>query len=243
MHKLNPVFILVNPQMAENIGAVARAMLNFGFQNLRLVSPRESHLSDRALAMAAGSGRVLDQAQSFKTLADACKDLNEVFATSARDRYKYKDVVDPIIGCNTIFQSCAKGYKVGIMFGGERAGLSNEDLFLAKSLIRIPSNPIFSSLNLAQSVLLVCYQLNIYFLGESNGPSQTELSDTKANYEEIQAFMTKLEKELVEKKFFYPEGKKKRMKTRLKKLIYGLELSKEDVKIFHGVLKSLVKKN
>ena len=243
MQKLNPVFILVNPQMAENIGAVARAMLNFGFQNLRLVSPRESHLSERALAMAAGSGRVLDQAQSFKTLADACKDLNEVFATSARDRYKYKDVVDPIIGCNTIFQSCAKGYKVGIMFGGERAGLSNEDLFLAKSLIRIPSNPIFSSLNLSQSVLLICYQLNICFLGADVDVSQSNLSDTKANYDEIQALLMRLEYELDKQKFFYPEGKKKRMKTRLRKLIYGLELSKEDIKIFHGVLKALIKTN
>ena len=90
---------------------------------------------------------------------------------------------------------------------------------------------------------MICYQLNIYFLGESNDPSQTELPDTKANYEEIESFMTKLEKELDEKKFFYPEGKKKRMKTRLRKLIYGLDLSKEDVKIFHGVLKSLVKKD
>ena len=243
MNKLNPVFILVNPQMAENIGAVARAMLNFGFQNLRLVNPRENHLSDRALAMAAGAGRVLDQAQVFENLGDACKDLNEVLATSARERYKYKDVVDPIIGCDTIFQNCAKGYKVGILFGGERAGLSNEDLFLAKRLIRIPSNPIFSSLNLAQSVLLICYQLNVCFIEKSESSSQADVSITKANYEEMQAFATRLENELDKKKFFYPEGKKKRMKTRLRKLIYGLELNKEDVKIFHGVLKALIKKN
>ena len=103
MQKLNPVFILVNPQMAENIGAAARAMLNFGFLNLRLVSPREDHLSNRALAMAAGAGKVLDQAKVFENLADACKDLNEVLATSARKRYKYKDVVDPIMGCDAIF--------------------------------------------------------------------------------------------------------------------------------------------
>ena len=243
MQKLNPVFILVKPQMAENIGAVARAMLNFGFLNLRLVSPRENHLSDRALAMAAGAGRVLDQAQVFENLADACKDINEVLATSARDRYKYKDVVDPIVGCDTIFNTCARGYKVGILFGGERAGLSNEDLFLAKKLIRIPSNPIFSSLNLAQSVLLICYQLNSCSIGKNANIVQAEISDTKANYEEIQAFVTKLEKELDIKNFFHPEGKKKRMKTRLRKLIYGLELSKEDVKIFQGVLKSLVKKD
>ena len=243
MQKLNPVFILVKPQMAENMGAVARAMLNFGFLNLRLVSPRENHLSDRALSMAAGAGRVLDQAQVFENLADACKDLNEVLATSARDRYKYKDVVDPIVGCDTIFQNCARGYKVGILFGGERAGLSNEDLFLAKKLIRIPSNPIFSSLNLAQSVLLICYQLNICSIEKNINIAQAKLSDTKANYEEIQAFVTKLEKELDKQKFFHPEGKKKRMKTRLRKLIYGLELSKEDVKIFQGVLKSLVRKD
>ena len=229
--------------MAENMGAVARAMLNFGFLNLRLVNPRENHLSDRALSMAAGAGRVLDHAQVFENLADACKDLNEVLATSARDRYKYKDVVDPIVGCDTIFQNCARGYKVGILFGGERAGLSNEDLFLAKKLIRIPSNPIFSSLNLAQSVLLICYQLNICSIEKNINIAQTKLSDTKANYEEIQAFVTKLEKELDKQKFFHPEGKKKRMKTRLRKLIYGLELSKEDVKIFQGVLKSLVRKD
>ena len=229
--------------MAENIGAVARAMLNFGFLNLRLVNPRENHLSDRALSMAAGAGRVLDEAQVFENLADACNDLNEVLATSARDRYKYKDVVDPIVGCDTIFQNCARGYKVGILFGGERAGLSNEDLFLAKRLIRIPSNPIFSSLNLAQSVLLICYQLNICSIEKNINIAQAKVSDTKANYEEIQAFVTKLEKELDKQKFFHPEGKKKRMKTRLRKLIYGLELSKEDVKIFQGVLKSLVRKD
>ena len=244
MHILNPVFILVKPQMAENVGAVARAMLNFGFLNLRLVSPRENHLCERALAMAAGAGRILDQAQVFENLADACKDLNEILATSARDRYKYKAVVDPIIGCNKVLQNCARGYKVGILFGGERAGLSNEDLFLAKRLIRIPSSPIFSSLNLAQSVLLICYQLNICSIGKNKkNYSQTELSDTKANYEEIQAYLTRLENELDKRNFFYPEGKKKRMKTRLRKLIYGLALSKEDVKIFQGVLKSLVKKD
>ena len=243
MQKLNPVFILVNPQMAENIGAAARAMLNFGFSNLRLVSPRENHLSDRALAMAAGAGKVLDQAKVFENLADACKDLNEVLATSARERYKYKDVIDPIMGCDTILQSCSSGLKVGILFGGERAGLSNEDLFLAKKLIRVPSNPEFSSLNLAQSVLLISYQLNVWSLKQNEEIIQTNVSVTKANYEEMQAFATKLENELDKKNFFYPEGKKKRMKTRLRKLIYGLELSKEDVKIFHGMLKSLVKKN
>ena len=243
MQKLNPVFILVNPQMAENIGAAARAMLNFGFLNLRLVSPRENHLSNKALAMAAGAGKVLDHAQVFENVPDACKDLNEVLATSARDRYKYKDVVDPIIGCDTIFQSCISGFKVGILFGGERAGLTNEDLFLAKRLIRIPSNPFFSSLNLAQSVLLISYQLAICSLEKNTESSQNNISVPKANYEEIQAFAMRLENELDKKNFFYPEGKKKRMKTRLKKLIYGLELNKEDVKIFHGVLKTLVKKS
>ena len=243
MQKLNPVFILVNPQMAENIGAAARAMLNFGFLNLRLVGPRENHLSDRALAMAAGAGRVLDQAQVFDNVSDACKDLNEVLATSARARYKYKDVLDPIMGCNNIYQSCISGVKVGILFGGERAGLSNEDLFLAKKLIRIPSNPIFSSLNLAQSVLLIAYQLNIFSIEKNTEPSQNNIPISKANYEEMQAFAMRLESELDKKKFFFPEGKKKRMKTRLRKLIYGLELSKEDIKIFHGVLKALIKKN
>ena len=151
--------------------------------------------------------------------------------------------MDPKTGCDTIVQSCANGFKVGILFGGERAGLSNEDLFLAKKLIRVPTNPVFSSLNLAQSVLLISYQLNVCSIKQNKESSQTSVSVTKANYQEMQAFATRLENELDKNKFFYPEGKKKRMKTRLRKLIYGLELSKEDVKIFHGVLKSLVKKN
>ncbi len=243
MQRLNPVFILVNPQMAENIGAAARAMLNFGFLNLRLVRPRENHLSAKALAMSAGAGRVLDQARVFENVSDACKDLNEVLATSARDRYKYRNVVDPIVGCSSIFQRCNSGSKVGIMFGGERSGLSNEDLFLAKKLIKIPSNPIFSSLNLAQSVLLISYQLNVCYLEEDVEAFKNNVPISKANYEEMRAFATRLENELDKKKFFYPEGKKKRMKTTLRKLIYSLELNREDVKIFHGVLKALIKKN
>ena len=186
--------------------------------------------------------KILADAKVFENLADACKDLNEVLATSARERYKYKDVMDPKTGCDTIVQSCANGFKVGILFGGERAGLSNEDLFLAKKLIRVPTNPVFSSLNLAQSVLLISYQLNVCSIKQNKESSQTSVSVTKANYQEMQAFATRLENELDKNKFFYPEGKKKRMKTRLRKLIYGLELSKEDVKIFHGVLKSLIKR-
>ena len=147
------------------------------------------------------------------------------------------------MGCDTIVKSCNSGVKVGILFGGERAGLSNEDLFLAKKLIRIPSNPIFSSLNLSQSVLLISYQLNIFSLNKNAESSQNNVPLSKANYEEMQAFAIRLENELDKRKFFYPEGKKKRMKTRLRKLIYGLELSKEDVKIFHGVLRALIKKN
>ena len=123
------------------------------------------------------------------------------------------------------------------------SGLSNEDLFLAKKLIRIPSNPIFSSLNLAQSVLLISYQLNVCSLKKNAKASHNNVLISKANYEEMQAFASRLETELDKKNFFYPEGKKKRMKTRLRKLIYGLELNKEDVKIFHGVLKALIKKN
>ncbi len=244
MDKLLPVFILVRPQLIENIGAVARGMLNFGFSNLRIVDPRESFPNEKAIALASGAGRVLDQAKVFSSVLDACKDLNQVWATSARIRYKFKEVVTPQEGSIAIVEESNKGQKIGILFGGERAGLSNEELFISKKIIRVPTNPKFSSLNLAQSVLLMAYQLSLCDLtGSFLSIDPNERILEKANYEEVSSFVERIETELEATGFFFPEGKKKRMKIRLRKLFYGLDLSKEDTKILHGVVKSLVKKD
>jgi len=244
LDKLLPVFILVRPQLIENVGAVARSMLNFGFSNLRIVNPREEFPNEKAVALASGAGRVLDQAQIFNSVVDACKDLNQVWATSARTRYKFNEVVSPETGAKIIFDACQKGQRIGILFGGERAGLSNEELFISKKIIKVGTNPEFSSLNLAQSVLLLAYQLSLSELKPTNFLSENKENKlNKANYDELSSFVSRIETELDNTGFFYPEGKKKRMKTRLRKLVYGLDFSKEDIKILHGVVKSLVKKD
>ena len=243
MHKVLPVFILVRPQLIENVGAVARGMLNFGFYNLRIVDPREEFPNEKAIALASGAARVLDQAKVFSNVIEACKDLNQVWATSARTRYKFNEVVTPEEGSRIILNESRSGQKIGILFGGERAGLSNEELFISKKIIRVPTNPNFSSLNLAQSVLLMAYQLSICDIeGSFTQIKPKENSSEKARYEEISNFVERIETELDAGGFFFPEGKKKRMKTRLRKLFYGLDLGKEDIKILHGIVKSLVKK-
>ena len=244
MDKLLPVFILVRPQLIENVGAVARGMLNFGFSNLRIVDPREKFPNEKAIALASGAARVLDKAQVFSNVIEACKDLNQVWATSARTRYKFNEVVTPEEASRTILEESKSGQKIGILFGGERAGLSNEELFISKKIIKVPTNPKFSSLNLAQSVLLVAYELSLCDIKRSFTliDSKEDLSK-KANYDEISSLVTRIETELDINGFFFPEGKKKRMKTRLRKLFYGLDLGKEDIKILHGVVKSLVKKD
>ncbi len=244
MDKLLPVFILVRPQLIENVGAVARGMLNFGFSNLRIVNPREKFPNEKAIALASGAARVLDQAKVFSNVLEACKDLNQVWATSARIRYKFDEIVTLEEASRTIINESVSGQKIGILFGGERAGLSNEELFISKKIIQVPTNPKFSSLNLAQSVLLMAYQLSLCDIKSSLILSDSKEDPTqKANYDEISSLMARIETELDKSGFFFPEGKKKRMKTRLRKLFYGLDLRKEDIKILHGVVKSLVKKD
>ena len=153
-----PVVILVEPQLGENIGAVARAMLNCGLRELRLVRPRDGWPNPTAEAMASGAIEVLKSAEVFEQTGDAVWDLNRLFATTGPSERFSKKSCYTKRGGKTIFDSKFAGDNIGFLFGPERSGLVNDDIALADYVINVPLNPEFSSLNLAQAVLLVGYE-------------------------------------------------------------------------------------
>jgi tRNA/rRNA methyltransferase len=153
----DPVIILVEPQLGENIGAAARAMLNCGLTSLRLVRPRDGWPNPRALAAASGADSVIEQAGLFDSTADAIADLNFVLATTARQRDMVKLILTPEEAAAEMRGRAAAGQRTGILFGPERTGLMNDDVPLADAVVTIPVNPVFPSLNLAQAVLLLGY--------------------------------------------------------------------------------------
>src|SRR5258706_11023835 len=154
-----PAIILVEPQLGENIGTAARAMLNCGLGRLRLVRPRDGWPSERAVAAASGADSVLSAAMLFQSTEAAIADLEQVYATTARPREMIKPVMTPRRAAPEMRAGLAAGRPVGILFGPERTGLLNDDLALADTLITVPLNPAYSSLNLAQAVLLSPYEM------------------------------------------------------------------------------------
>ena len=156
-----PCVILVEPQLAENIGMTARAMKNCGLTELRLVNPREDHLSDKALSASSNSENILQNAKVYSSTKEAMADLQYVLATTARHRDQTKMVYNADAGAMEISEKLQNGIKCGFMFGPERTGLCNEDVCLADAIINIPLNPEHCSLNLSQAVLLVGYQKTV----------------------------------------------------------------------------------
>ena len=153
-----PVIILVNPQMAENVGMAARAMMNCGLYEMRLVSPRENHIGDKAVAASSGAEKILFEAKVFQSTREAVADLGIVYATTARRRNMIKTVETADAATKEMVSKAQAGIKCGILFGPERTGLHNEDVGIADKIIEIPLNPEHCSLNLSQAVLLVGYE-------------------------------------------------------------------------------------
>src|SRR5579875_3101341 len=154
----SPVVILVRPQLAENIGAAARAMANGGLFHLRLVAPRDGWPQDRAWRTASGADRILDAAEVFDTVAEAVADLHHVAATCPRPRHIIKPILTARGAAAELRAVTARDLRAGILFGPERAGLENDDMAHADMLIRYPLNPAFMSLNLAQAVMVMAYE-------------------------------------------------------------------------------------
>ena len=161
-----PAVVLVEPQLGENIGMVARAMANFGLAELRIVSPRDGWPNEKAQAAASGAVHVIDGAEVYDTLADALRDRHYVIATTAREREGFKTVLGPVEAAANLRQQHVAGLPSAMLFGRERFGLYNEEIGLADDIVTFPVNPAFASLNLAQAVLLMSYEWMKSSLGE-----------------------------------------------------------------------------
>jgi tRNA/rRNA methyltransferase len=236
-----PVFILVRPQMGENIGAAARAMLNFGLERLRVVGPRDGWPNPKAVAMASGAGRLLDHAGLFQDLPGAIADCDFVFATTARGRELVKEVVTPERAMEMVRAMGAEGKRVGVLFGPERAGLENEDIVRANAIVTVPVNPDFPSLNLAQCVLLLGYEWRRQT--EEVAPSVMELARTDfASREEVDRLADHFEERLDAAGFFFPETKVEGMKANLRNMWGRLGLTRAEVQTFHGMLRQIAYK-
>lgn len=233
-----PVFILVRPQMGENIGAAARAMLNFGLERMRIVDPRDGWPNPKAVAMASGAGRVLDQAGVFPDVRSALADCDYVFATTARRRELTKPVMTPERAMMLARELAGQGKRVGVLFGPERAGLENDDIAPAQAIVTVPVNPEFFSLNLAQCVLLLGYEWGRQ--GAEVPPEVMNLGRTEfASGEEVQRLGDHFEERLDAAGFFFPEAKAPGMKLALRNMWARLGLTRAEVQTFHGMLRQI----
>jgi tRNA/rRNA methyltransferase len=228
--------------MGENIGASARAMWNFGLEQMRVVAPRDAWPSTRAVAMASGAGRLLDAAQHFDGVSQAVGDTSFVFATTARGRGLTKPILAPEEAMRQAAEKIAQGQKVAVLFGPERAGLENEDIAGANALISVPVNPDFPSLNLAQCVLLMAYEWR-----RAQGQvelARMELAKTQwAEAIEVEKLAQHYEERLEDAGFFFPEAKAPGMKVNLRNMWSRFSLTRADVQMLHGVLRQLVRGN
>ncbi|MAU52599.1 MAG: RNA methyltransferase [Roseovarius sp.] len=235
-----PAFVLVRPQMGENIGAAARAMWNFGLDAMRLVAPRDGWPNPAAGAMASGAGRVLDRAGLFDDPGDAIADCTYVLATTARARGLTKPVFSPERAMAEAAARIAGGARVAVLFGPERAGLENEDVARANALVSVPVNPEFPSLNLAQCVLLCAYEWRRATVEVVAARTDMAGADW-AEVAEIDRLADHYEERLEAAGFFFPEDKAARMKTNLRNLWSRMPLTRADVRMLHGVMRQMVR--
>ena len=235
-----PTFILVRPQMGENIGGAARAMWNFGLDRMRIVNPRDGWPNQRAIAMSSGAGRLLDEAKICDDVPSALEDCHYVFATTARPRDLTKPVMTPERAMEHARALIAEGKRVGVMFGPERAGLENEDISRANAIISVPVNPEFPSLNLAQCVLLTGYEWRRQ--SDETPPEVLSLAGTEfAENVEIEKLGDHFEERLEDAGFFFPDHKAESMKVNLRNMWSRMPFTRMDVQTLHGMLRQMVR--
>lgn len=231
-----PTVILVRPQLGENIGAAVRNMLNFGLSELRLVAPRDGWPNPDADAMAAGALPVLEQAKVYGTTEEAVADLHYVLATTARRR----DLEIPVLGTKDVGAKLrdigAGGQNTGVMFGPEKAGLTNDDVVLADAILTYPINPAFQSLNLAQAVGIFAY---IWAADEGVPPVFQGPESTPAARVDLVYMMEHLEQELEKAGFFYPADKSPLMKRNIRAPYIRAKMTDQEVRTMRGIIKAL----
>ena len=253
MSEIRPLIILVEAQLGQNIGTAARAMANFGLDEMRLVNPRDGWPSEWAIKAAASATHVVDKAKLYTSTTDAVQDLHHVYATTARGRDLAKAVLTPEDAAKDMRARCRSGQRVGIMYGREKSGLTNDDITLADSIIMAPVDPQYASLNLAQAVLLNSYEwfkLGNWSLGDGSredgpvtGAGLRLAGSWPATKEELVGFFEHLEKELDEAGFLRPVERRPSMVRNLRNLFQRANLSEQEIRTLRGVVASLVRQH
>ena len=235
-----PAVILVRPQLGENIGTAARAMLNCGLADLRLVQPRDGWPNVKALGAASGADAVLSGAGVHATVADAVADLTLVHATTARPREMLKPVLAPRAAIRAMRDAGRQGARLGFLFGPEKAGLKNEELVLADAIVSIPLNPAFASLNLAQAVLIMAYEWRLSAPAQEESPPPEPTGSARpATKEEIVHFFEHLEGALDARSFYPTPEMRPKMVLNMRTMFERISLTRQDVQTLRGVVRAL----
>jgi len=233
-----PVFILVNPQMGENIGATARAILNCGLKQLRLVAPRDGWPNERAEATSSGALEMMHPIQVYQTLGEAIADCHHVFATTGLTRDVVKPVHTPEHAIQQTYSYIEKGQRVAILFGCERVGLGNQEMALANNLVTIPMNPDFSSLNLAQAALVMAYEWSKLTIQAKSIFLPTGKSEI-ATTENFARLFDRLDKELFDKGFYRVPEMKETTSRNIRALFSRATPTEQEINTLHGILTTL----
>jgi tRNA/rRNA methyltransferase len=231
---MDPVIVLVRPQLGQNIGKAARAMLNFGLTEMRLVTPRDGWPNPDAGPSASGADVVLEQAKLFATVAEAIADCRHVFASTVRRR----DLVMPVLGPEQMAEQIrASAGRSAILFGAERSGLETEEVALANAIVTVPINPEFGSLNLAQAVILLAYEWSRR-AGLAQPPAR-EL-ESPAPHAEVEGLIGQLDAELEQKGYFHPPSRTQSTRNTIRTIFTKTGWSSREVKAVRGIIRALV---
>jgi len=230
----NIYFILVRPQIGENIGSVARAIKNFNIKYLRIVNPRCNWPNQKALATSVGAKDVLKSAKIYHSVEKSIGDLDIIFASSSRIRKVNKK----IISISNLKTKIKKGRKIGILFGPEASGLSNDEISYADYLVKIPTNKKFSSLNLSHSAIIFCFELFQHFSNKKFSYKSTYKSSL-ASKSEVNKFLSFIIKELDRKGFLQPDHKRSSMIRNINNIFHRSNLSEQEIRILLGIFSTL----
>ena len=230
----NIYFILVRPQLGENIGAVARALKNFNFNQLRIVNPRCGWPNQKAIATSVGAKNILQSSKIFNSLNKSVGDLDLIFVTTSRIRKVNKK----IISISDLNKKIKKKQKIGIVFGPEASGLSNEEISCADYIIKIPTNKKFNSLNLSHSVILFCFQL-FGFFSKKNFVYKSNYKNSKASKSEVNKFLNFIIQSLDKRGFLQPDQKRQSMIRNIENIFYRANLSDQEIRILLGIFSTL----
>lgn len=229
-----PIIVLVRPQLGQNIGKAARAMLNFGLTELRLVAPRDGWPNPDAGPAASGADVVLEQAKVFDSTAEAIADCNLVFASTVRRRDLVLPVVDPEEMSRNIHATAGRS---GILFGPERSGLETEEVALAQAIVTVPINPDFGSLNLAQAVILLAYE---WSRGSTLAQPPAKAIEEPAPQGEVDGMIAQLDEALVDKGYFHPPSRTQATRNTIRTIFTKTGWSSREVKAVRGIIRALV---